>query len=371
MAVNDKPTNITSVSTEHRVFPPPKDFSKAAHIKSLAEYRKLYNQSIRSPEKFWGKQAKNELIWFKPFKKVLQWKEPFAKWFIGGQLNVSYNCLDRHLGTPTANKAALIWEGEPAISGKAGEERTLTYKQLHREVCRFANVLKRNGIKKGDRILIYLPMVPEAAIAMLACTRIGAVHSVVFGGFSAQSVADRINDSQAKMVITADGGFRRGTVVPLKQNVDEALTLKDANGDLLAKTIQKVIVLRRANNEVQIQEGRDYWWHAEIQHESADCPPAKMDSEAALFILYTSGSTGKPKGILHTTAGYLLAAKLTTRYVFDLQETDLYWCTADIGWVTGHSYVVYGPLANGATSLMYEGAPNWPEPDRFWRIIEK
>jgi len=371
MAVNDKPTSITSVLQESRVFHPPKDFSKRCAFKSLAEYRKLYNESIRSPEKFWGKQARNELIWFKPFKKVLQWKEPFAKWFIGGQLNVSYNCLDRHLGTPTANKAALIWEGEPAISGKAGEERTLTYKQLHREVCRFANVLKRNGIKKGDRLLIYLPMVPEAAIAMLACARIGAVHSVVFGGFSAQSVADRIADSQAKLVITSDGGFRRGAVVPLKQNADDALNIKGADGDLLAKTIEKVIVLRRANNDVTMQEGRDLWWHQELEHVDANCPPERMDSEAPLFILYTSGSTGKPKGILHTTGGYLLYAKLTAKYVFDLRDEDVFWCTADVGWVTGHSYVVYGPLVNGATSLMYEGAPNFPEPDRFWRIVEK
>lgn len=371
MAVNDKPTSITSVLQETRVFHPPKEFSKRCAFKSLAEYRKLYNESIRSPEKFWGKQAKNELIWFKPFKKVLQWKEPFAKWFIGGKLNLTYNCLDRHLGTPTANKAALIWEGEPAASGKSGEERTLTYKQLHREVCLFGNVLKRNGIKKGDRILIYLPMVPEAAIAMLACARIGAVHSVVFGGFSAQSVADRIADSQAKLVITADGGFRRGAVVPLKQNVDDALNIKGADGELLAKTIQKVIVLRRANNEVRIEEGRDVWWHRELDYVNANCAAEKMDSEAPLFILYTSGSTGKPKGILHTTAGYLLYAKLTSKYVFDLREEDVYWCTADVGWVTGHSYVVYGPLANGATSLMYEGAPNFPEPDRFWRIVEK
>jgi acetyl-CoA synthetase len=371
MAVNDKPTSITSVLQESRVFHPPKEFSKRCAIKSLAEYRKLYKESIRSPEKFWGKQAKSELIWFKPFKKVLQWKEPFAKWFVGGQLNLSYNCLDRHLGTPTANKAALIWEGEPAISGKPGEERTLTYKQLHREVCRFANVLKRNGIKKGDRVLIYLPMVPEAAIAMLACARIGAVHSVVFGGFSAQSVADRIADSQARLVITSDGGFRRGAVVPLKQNVDDSLNIKGADGDLLAKTIEKVIVLRRANNDVTMQEGRDVWWHQELEQVNANCPAEKMDSEAPLFILYTSGSTGKPKGILHTTGGYLLYAKLTAKYVFDLREEDVYWCTADVGWVTGHSYVVYGLLANGATSLMYEGAPNFPEPDRFWRIVEK
>src|SRR5215471_8705105 len=319
MAANEKPTSITSVLQEDRVFPPRKEFSKAAQIRSLAQYRKLYNESVRSPDKFWGKQAKNELIWFKPWKSVLQWKEPFAKWFSGGQLNVSHNCLDRHLGTPTANKAALIWEGEPAGAGKPGEERTLTYKQLHREVCLFANVLKRNGIKKGDRILIYLPMVPEAAVAMLACARIGAVHSVVFGGFSAQSVADRIQDSQAKMVVTADGGFRRGAIVPLKHNVDEALQIKDANGELLAKSIQEVIVLRRAENQVQIQEGRDVWWHRELQHVDGHCPAEKMESEAPLFILYTSGSTGKPKGILHTTGGYILYVKITAKYVFDLR----------------------------------------------------
>jgi len=364
-------TSIESVSRELRVFPPAKSFSKTARISSLAAYQKLYKESISSPEKFWGKQAKQELVWFTPWKKVLEWKEPFSKWFLGGQLNVSYNCLDRHLGTPTANKAALIWEGEPAAPGKPGEQRTFTYKQLHHEVCLFANVLKRNGLKKGDRVLIYLPMVPEAAIAMLACARVGAVHSVVFGGFSAQSVADRIHDSQAKLVVTADGGFRRGAVVPLKQNVDEALTLKSARGELLAGSIEKVIVLRRAGNEIQLQEGRDVWWHEEVEQSSAQCPAEKMDSEAPLFILYTSGSTGKPKGILHTTGGYLLYAKMTTKYVFDLREEDVYWCTADIGWVTGHSYVVYGPLANGATALMYEGAPNYPEPDRFWQIVAK
>jgi len=363
--------NITSMLNEHRVFPPSKEFSAKSHIKSLAHYRKLYQESIKSPDKFWGRMAKQELVWMKPFKKVLQWKEPFAKWFLGGQLNVSVNCLDRWLDTSVANKAALIWEGEPAADGQPGEERTYTYRQLHREVCRFANVLKRNGIKKGDRIIIYLPMVPEAAIAMLACTRIGAVHGVIFGGFSAQSVADRIADCQAKMVITADGGYRRGAVVPLKKNVDEALTLKDAAGKLLASTIEKVVVLRRTKNEIHIQEGRDVWWHRELEYVDAHCPPAKMDSEANLFILYTSGSTGKPKGILHTTAGYLLGVKLSSKYVFDLRDTDVYWCTADIGWVTGHSYVVYGLLANGATSVMYEGAPNFPEPDRFWRIVEK
>jgi acetyl-CoA synthetase len=363
--------NITSVLHEERVFPPPKSFSQRAHVKSMAQYRKLYNESIRQPEKFWGRVAEEELVWFKPWKKVLQWKLPNAKWFVGGQLNVSYNCLDRHLGTATANKAALIWEGEPAGPGSTGQERTYTYKQLHHEVCIFANVLKRNGLKKGDRAIIYLPMVPEAAIAMLACARIGAVHSVVFGGFSAQSVADRIFDCQAKLVITADGGFRRGSTVALKKNVDDALTLKDSQGNLLARTIQKVIVLRRTCQDIHIEEGRDVWWHRETEYVDANCPAEKMDSEAPLFILYTSGSTGKPKGILHTTGGYLLGAKLTSRVVFDLRPEDVYWCTADIGWVTGHSYVVYGPLANGATSLMYEGAPNHPEPDRFWRIIAK
>jgi len=371
MALSNKTSNITSLSHEERVFPPGKEFSARAHIKSMAEYRKLYKESIHAPEKFWGKQAKNELVWYSPWKKVLEWKVPFAKWFVGGKLNVSYNCLDRHLDTATANQAAIIWEGEPAGAGIPGEERTLTYRQLHREVCLFANVLKRHGLKKGDRVIIYLPMVPEAAIAMLACARIGVVHSVVFGGYSAQSVADRIFDCQAKLVITADGGFRRGAVVSLKKNVDDALLIKDAEGKLLAKTVEKVIILRRANNDIRVEEGRDVWWHREMDHVSADCPAEKMDSEAPLFILYTSGSTGKPKGILHTTAGYLLGAKLTTKYVFDLRPTDVYWCTADIGWVTGHSYVVYGPLANGATSFMYEGAPNFPEPDRFWRMVEK
>ena len=371
MPDNQTPVGIESVLQENRVFPPPKAFAQAAHIKSLAQYKKLYQESVKAPDKFWAKQAKAELVWFKPWKKVLQWREPFAQWFVGGQLNVSYNCLDRHLGTPTANQAALIWEGEPAAPGKPGEERTLTYKQLHHEVCRFANVLKRNGVKKGDRVLIYLPMVPEAAMAMLACARIGAVHSVVFGGFSAQSVADRIQDCQARLVVTADGGFRRGAIVPLKQNVDEALTLKGPDGQPLARSIEKVIVVRRAQNEVSMQAGRDVWWHEEMAQVSADCPAEKMDSEAPLFILYTSGSTGKPKGILHTTAGYLLYVRMTSRLVFDLRPEDIYWCTADVGWVTGHSYVVYGPLANGATSLMYEGAPNYPEPDRFWRIIAK
>jgi len=371
MPANDTPVGITSVSTEKRVFKPSKAFSQRALVGSLAQYLKLYRESVRAPERFWDKQAKAELVWFKPWRKVLDWKAPFVKWFVGGQINVSYNCLDKWLGTPHANKAALVWEGEPAGPGKTGEERTLTYKQLHREVCLFANVLKRNGIKKGDRVIIYLPMVPEAAVAMLACTRIGAVHSVVFGGFSAQSVADRIFDCQAKMVITSDGGFRRGAVVPLKKNVDDALALKDGKGNSLAKTIEHVIVLRRCGNDIGFETGRDLWWHEEMAQVKAKCPAEKMDSEAPLFILYTSGSTGKPKGILHTTGGYLLCTKMTTKYVFDLRDEDIYWCTADVGWVTGHSYVVYGPLANGATSFMYEGAPNFPEPDRFWNLIAK
>ena len=366
-----KSANITSLQQEGRTFQPPKEFSKEAHIKSMADYKKLWTRSIKSPEAFWGKMGKNELVWFKPFNKVLQWREPFAKWFLGGKLNVTYNCLDRHLDTPTANKAALIWEGELAADGKPGEERVFTFKQLHREVCKFANVLKKNGLVKGDRVVIYLPMIPEAAIAMLACARIGAIHSVVFGGFSAQSVADRIKDSTAKLVITSDGGYRRGGVVQLKKAVDDALGIKDANGGLLAKTIQKVIVVKRTGGEIAMVEGRDVWYHTEMAQVGIDCPAEPMESEDPLFILYTSGSTGKPKGVLHSTAGYLLGARLTARLVFDLKETDLFWCTADIGWVTGHTYVVYGPLANGATSLMFEGAPNYPAQDRFWQIVEK
>lgn len=369
-----------SILHEERVFHPTKEFSAAAHIPSMARYKKLYAESIREPDKFWARAAKEELVWFKPWKKVLDWKLPYAKWFVGGQLNVSYNCLDRHLNTDRANKAALIWEGEPATTGKPGEERVLTYKQLHREVCRFANVLKSLGIKKGDRILIYLPMIPEAAISMLACTRIGAVHSVVFGGFSAQSVADRAADCQAKLIITADGGFRRGNVVSLKKNVDDALELRDGSNvlnlqdgqsGLTAGCVRNVVVVKRTGSEISMTPGRDIWWHEAMADASSECRAEKLDSEHPLFILYTSGSTGKPKGILHTTAGYLLGARMTSRYVFDLRDSDVYWCTADVGWVTGHSYVVYGPLANGATSLMYEGAPNFPEPDRFWQIVEK
>jgi acetyl-CoA synthetase len=348
-------TNIKSHLIEKRVFKPAKSFSKQAHVGSFAEYQSLYRRSIRNPEKFWGQQARELLDWHKKWKQVLEWNEPYAKWFVGGRLNVSENCLDRHLSGPRRNKAALIWEGEP------GEKRTLTYQQLHREVCKFANVLKRNDIRKGDRVIIYLPMSPELAIAMLACARLGAIHSVVFGGFSSEAIKDRVHDSQAKLVITADGGYRRGAIVPLKKNVDDALKDTDQIG--------KVIVFRRAHNEISIKEGRDVWWHREMDYVDVNCPAASLDSEDPLFILYTSGSTGKPKGVLHTTAGYLLATTITSKYVFDLKEEDIYWCTADIAWVTGHSYVVYGPLSLGATVLMYEGAPNWPEPDRFWQLI--
>jgi acetyl-CoA synthetase len=348
--------NIESHLIEERIFRPPADFAKKARIKSLDQYRRMYRESIKQPEKFWAREAR-ELTWRAPWKKILQWQAPFAKWFVGAKLNVSENCLDRHLHGHRRNKAAIIWEGEP------GEKRTLTYQQLHHEVCRFANVLKRNKIKKGDRVIIYLPTIPEAAVAMLACARIGAVHSVVFGGFSADSIRDRIADSGAVALITADGSYRRGGIVPLKKNVDDAL--RDGT------SVRRVIVFRRTGQDIHMKEGRDIWWHRELEYVDANCPPAAFDSEHPLYILYTSGSTGKPKGILHTTGGYLVGIYSSTKYVFDIRDEDIFWCTADVGWVTGHSYVVYGPLANGATTLMYEGAPNWPEPDRFWKIIEE
>jgi acetyl-CoA synthetase len=347
--------NIESYLAESRVFKPSKEFVKKARIQSLRDYQKLHRESIQRPDKFWAREA-SELLWQKKWTKVVDWKLPFAKWFIGGKLNVSENCLDRHVAGPRRNKAAIIFEGEP------GEKRTITYQQLHHEVCKFANVLKRNGIKKGDRVLIYMPMIPESAVAMLACARIGAVHSVVFGGFSSESIKDRIADSKAIAIVTADGGYRRGAIVPLKKNVDDAL--KDN------AQVKRVIVFRRAGNEVHIEQGRDVWWHRELEYVDGKCDPVPLDSEHPLFILYTSGSTGKPKGILHTTGGYLVGVYSTTKYVFDIREDDVFWCTADVGWVTGHSYVVYGPLANGATSFMYEGAPNWPEWDRWWKIIE-
>ncbi len=347
---------IESILVEKRVFKPSREFAKAAHIGLMSDYEALYRESIRNPEKFWGRLARETLNWRIKWKSVLEWDAPFARWFTGGELNVCENCVDRHLEGASRNKAAIHWEGEP------GEKRTLTYHQLHREVCLFANILKRNGVKKGDRVLIYMPLIPEAVVAMLACARIGAVHSVVFGGFSAESIKDRLNDSGARTIVTADGGYRRGAIVPLKHNVDEAIR---GNTD-----IRRVIVFRRAFNEIHIEEGRDVWWHREAEYVDAQCAAPAHLSEHPLFILYTSGSTGKPKGILHTSAGYLLGAAVTAKYVFDLKPEDVYWCTADVGWITGHSYLVYGPLANGATVLMYEGAPDWPEKDRFWRMIE-
>jgi len=342
--------------TAEQDFKPTKEFAKKARISSLAQYQELYRESIDKPATFWAREAK-ELAWQKKWAKVLEWNAPDAKWFVGGKINVCENCLDRHLTNGRANKAAIIWEGEP------GESRTLTYRQLHREVCQFANVLLAKGIKSKDRVLIYMPMVPEAAIAMLACARIGAVHSVVFGGFSAESIADRLEDCKAKAVITADGGYRRGSVVPLKANVDEALEKY--------RGVDTVIVHQRIGTEVSMKKGRDTFWHDEVAQVSAHHEPKGFDSEHPLFILYTSGSTGKPKGILHSSGGYLMGTYATTKYIFDIQDDDVYWCTADVGWITGHSYIVYGPLANGATQVMYEGAPNFPDFGRFWEIVEK
>jgi acetyl-CoA synthetase len=348
--------NIESVLQEERVFPPPESFSKHAHIKSMAELDQLRAEADADPESFWARMAE-ELHWFKKWDTVLKWDPPHAEWFGGGKINLSYNCLDRHLSTWRRNKAALIWEGEP------GETRTFTYQQLHTEVCKFANVLKHAGIQRGDRVALYMPLVPELAIAMLACARIGATHSVVFGGFSSAALIDRINDAECKLVVTADGGWRRGNEVKLKPAVDEALKS--------TPSVNACIVVQRTGSRQHMEPGRDFWWHELMETVDANCPAEELDSEHPLYILYTSGTTGKPKGILHTTAGYLLQAHLTTKWVFDLKDEDLYWCTADIGWVTGHSYVVYGPLSNGASVLMYEGAPNFPEPDRFWTMIER
>jgi acetyl-CoA synthetase len=353
---NQNSIAIESVLQESRLFPPHADFIARAHVKGMDEYERMYAEAEADPEAFWAAQAES-LDWFKRWDKVLEWNLPHAKWFVGGELNVAHNCLDRHLSTWRRNKAAIIWEGEP------GEQRTLTYQQLHYEVCRFANVLKRQGVQKGDRVALYMPLVPELAIAMLACARIGAPHSIVFGGFSADALKDRINDAGCKVVVTADGGFRRGAEIKLKAAVDEALRA--------TPTIEKCIVVRRTGSQIHMQPGRDHWWHEMMETVDANCPAEPLDSEHPLYILYTSGTTGKPKGILHTTGGYLTQVAYTTKLVFDLKDEDVYWCTADIGWVTGHSYVVYGPLANGATTLMYEGAPNWPQPDRFWQLIDK
>jgi acetyl-CoA synthetase len=350
---------IESVLQEKRVFAPPAEFSQAAHIKSLEEYHQICDRAKADPSAFWADLANTELHWFQKWHTVLDWQPPSAKWFDGGKINISYNCIDRHLTTWRKNKAALIWEGEN------GDSRTLTYSQLHREVCQFANALKQLGVQKGDRIGIYMPMIPEAAIAMLACARIGAVHGVVFGGFSAEALRDRLVDAEAKLVITADGGWRKDAIVPLKEQVDNAI----ANGAV--PSVTNVLVVKRTGQNTHMTAGRDHWWHDLQQGISAKCEAEPMDSEDMLFVLYTSGSTGKPKGVVHTTAGYNLYSHITTKWIFDLKDTDVYWCTADVGWITGHSYIVYGPLSNGATTLMYEGAPRASNLGCFWDVIEK
>jgi acetyl-CoA synthetase len=347
---------IDALLEESRVFPPSSEWQTHARVNDPD----IYARAAADPEAFWSSLAV-ALDWMRPWTQVLDWKPPHARWFVDGQLNASANCLDRHVRTAHRNKAALVWEGEP------GDRRTLTYFDLYRDVCRFANVLKSLGVAKGDRVAIYLPVIPEAVIAMLACARIGAVHNVVFGGFSAEALRDRINDAEATVLVTADGGYRRGQVVQLKQMADQALTE--------TPSIRHVVVVQRRAGEstapIHFSEGRDHLYHRLMQDASAACPPEPMDAEDMLFVLYTSGTTGKPKGIVHTTGGYLVGAYATTRWVFDLRDDDVYWCTADVGWITGHTYVVYGPLSNGATVVLYEGAPDWPERDRFWRIIEE
>ncbi|MEK6582673.1 MAG: acetate--CoA ligase [Nitrospirota bacterium] len=357
MAVAKK---IDVLMQEKRHFPPSKEFSKRSHIKSLEEYEKIYKRSIDDPEGFWAEMAEKNLTWFKKWDKVLEYnfEKPEIKWFQGGKLNVSYNCLDRFINTPVRNKAAIIWEGDD------GSYKTYTYQQMYYEVNRFANVLKKHGIKKGDRVTIYLPMIPELAISMLACARIGAIHSIVFGGFSAQALRDRIQDCKSKLIITADKGVRGGKQVALKANADMAIQE--------CPTVEKMVVVKRTDG-IDMEPNRDVWWHEEMNAPDIAnyCEPEKMDAEDPLFILYTSGSTGKPKGVLHTTGGYLLFTNLTFRWIFDYHDEDIHFCTADIGWVTGHSYIVYGPMSNGATSLMFEGIPTYPDAGRFWNIVDK
>jgi acetyl-CoA synthetase len=351
-------SNIESILNEERSFSPSAEFANQSYVRSPREYEQLYSKAAANPERFWSELAEQELHWFQKWETVLDWQPPNAKWFVGGKLNISYNCLDRHLTTWRRNKAAIIWEGEP------GDSRTITYGELHREVCLFANAMKQLGVTKGDRVAIYMPMIPEAAIAMLACARIGAAHSVIFGGFSAEAVRDRLVDAEAKLVVTADGGFRKDKVIALKEQVDLALE----NG---APSVENVLVVQRTKAEINWVEGRDHWWHDLKSQVSADCPAESMDSEDMLFILYTSGSTGKPKGVVHTTGGYNLYTHITSKWIFDLKDTDVYWCTADVGWITGHSYIVYGPLSNGATTVMYEGVPRPSNPGCFWDVIEK
>ncbi len=354
MADEETHDTIDALMAENRRFPPSEGFKEHALVTGTF----LYDEAAEDDEAFWARQAADLVDWAEPWDTILDWQLPYAKWFVGGQLNVSYNCLDRHVEAGKGAKVAFHWEGEP------GDTRTITYGDLLEEVCKFANVLKGLGVERGDRVNIYLPMIPEAAVAMLACARIGAAHSVVFGGFSAQSLADRINDAEAKVLITADGGYRRGAVLPLKPAADEACA--DST------TIEHVVVVKRGGNDVEMVAGRDEWYHDLMQDASADCPAAPMDSEQLLFLLYTSGTTGSPKGIMHTSGGYLTHAAYTHRYVFDLHEDeDIFWCTADVDWITGHSYIVYGPLANGCTQVMYEGVPNHPGNDRFWEIVEK
>jgi acetyl-CoA synthetase len=374
MATGTTPSqDLESSLRENRVFPPPAEFAAKAHIKSLEEYEALYARSIADPEAFWA-QAASELHWFEKWTKVLDWQLPVAKWFVDGKISLCYNCVDRHALGVNAQKTALIWEGEPVHPQPergetrefGGEVRKLTYAELHIEVQKFANALKSLGIQKGDRVAIYMGMIPELAIALLACARIGAIHSVIFGGFAAHAIADRVNDSQCVAILTQDTSYRRGTEIQLKKTVDEALKS--------TPSVQHVVVLKRSGSAIEMKEGRDHWWHELIAAASSTCPAEPLDSEDPLYILYTSGTTGKPKGLVHTTGGYAVQTYLTSKYVFDLQNPnhpdDVYWCTADIGWVTGHSYVVYGPLQNGATVLMYEGAPNYPDFDRFWQIVD-